>query len=399
MIKLIPKKQTAWGKLEYDGPNYYQLLEQMKKEDPQAYNRLQIANARSQQPSSEIVIYTDAEGKPQTATNNIGMSGTDPIGQLYVEGVVLNPIFKGLGKVAQYGLAKLGNNWARAKVLSKEIQNVSTPSNVLQMPLDRVNTQSAIGNPINVHNGVGQYMPNQLVEEVKRGKEAAAKFFERPIVRQTHQHNKELAKRLGINLNDRPNNISEVIRKPIKVNWSGAQGNEYANIRQAYYGDDSAELTFNWRPFDTKTFGITNIHENLHRGYYSAPIRFPNISKEYYNNVYKPSYQFYKWKTDKLLKPEFRDGYLGDISGGEAGPNLIDLGRDLGLKLGQKYPGYEQVKQMLQNYKGFKSFIIPQLNDSKAGLRHVWDAMTGKYFTIPAATLTSLKNKNSQPSN
>lgn len=50
MSKLIPKKQTAWGKLEYKGPQYSQVVEQMKKEDPQAYNRLQVANARSYQP-------------------------------------------------------------------------------------------------------------------------------------------------------------------------------------------------------------------------------------------------------------------------------------------------------------------------------------------------------------
>lgn len=311
------------------------------------------------------------EGSKQLANNLAAISTFSPTNPATALGDAVVKTIPYLNKMVQYGLAKHAD----------------------------VNYQPAIGDPVKIHNGVQQFMPNQMIEEVKRGKEAAAKFFEHPIVKQAHQHNQKLAKKLGLTLNDRPANISEVIRKPIKVNWSGAQGNEYANIRQAYYGDDSAELTFNWRPFDTKTFGITNIHENLHKGYYSAPIRFPNVSKEYYNNVYKPSYQFYKWKTDKLLKPEFRDGYLGDISGGEAGPNLIDLGRDLGLKLGQKYPGYEQVKQMLQNYKGFKSFIIPQLNDSKAGLRHVWDAMTGKYFVIPAITLNSFKNKNSQPSN
>lgn len=74
MTKLIPKKQTAWGKLEYNGPQYSQVIEQMKKEDPQAYNRLQVANARSQQPNSEVVRYKDAEGKDKTATTNIGMS-------------------------------------------------------------------------------------------------------------------------------------------------------------------------------------------------------------------------------------------------------------------------------------------------------------------------------------
>jgi hypothetical protein len=49
---------------------------------------------------------------------------------------------------------------------------------------------------------------------------------------------------------------------------------------------------------------------------------------------------------------------------------------------------------MLETYNGSKSFLIPRLNMSKAGLRHVWDAMTGKYFT-PATSIvigTSINN-------
>lgn len=128
MTKLIPKKQTAWGTLEYKGPQYYEVVEQMKKESPQAYNRLQIEKAKDQQSNSEIVNYIDAEGKPRTAPVVKGMSGADPIGQLYVEGVILNSVFKGLGRVAEYGLAKAGNNWARAKILSREMYNISTPN-------------------------------------------------------------------------------------------------------------------------------------------------------------------------------------------------------------------------------------------------------------------------------
>lgn len=129
--KLIPKKQTAWGKLEYNGPTYSDIQEKMRKEDPEAYNRLQIEVARSQQPNSEVVTYIDAEGKPRRATTVIGMSGADPIGQLYVEGVALNPVFKGLGKVAEYGLARAGNKWARAKVLSREIDKSNIVANSL----------------------------------------------------------------------------------------------------------------------------------------------------------------------------------------------------------------------------------------------------------------------------
>lgn len=98
MTKLIPKKQTAWGKLEYNGPQYSQVIEQMKKEDPQAYNRLQVTNARSQQPNSEVIRWKDANDKERTSTTNIGISNSDPIGQLYLEGVTLNPVFKGIGK-------------------------------------------------------------------------------------------------------------------------------------------------------------------------------------------------------------------------------------------------------------------------------------------------------------
>lgn len=129
MSKLIPKKQTAWGKLEYKGPQYSQVVEQMKKEEPQAYNRLQITNARSQQPNSEVIRWKDANGKEQTSTTNIGMSGADPIGQMYIEGVALNPVFKGLGRVAEYGLAKAGNKWARARILSRKIDKSNTNIN------------------------------------------------------------------------------------------------------------------------------------------------------------------------------------------------------------------------------------------------------------------------------
>jgi hypothetical protein len=39
---------------------------------------------------------------------------------------------------------------------------------------------------------------------------------------------------------------------------------------------------------------------------------------------------------------------------------------------------------MLDAYKGSKAFLIPRLNLTKSGMRHVWDAMTGKYFAIPS---------------
>lgn len=125
MTKLIPKKQTAWGKLEYQGPQYSDIIEQMRRDNPDAYNRLQVVNARSQQPNSEVVRWKDANGKEQTSTTNIGMSGTDPVGAAYVGDVLLSPAFKLAGRGIQWGLAKSGNNWARAKILSRNLDNSS----------------------------------------------------------------------------------------------------------------------------------------------------------------------------------------------------------------------------------------------------------------------------------
>lgn len=118
--QLIPKHQKGSGEkgiqIQYNGPQYYEIVEQMKKEDPDTYNRLQIETARKQNPNSEIVIYTDADGNQKRATN-IGagfVSGTDPIGAAYVEAVIGDKILGSIG------------NYAKARLISKAI-NSATP--------------------------------------------------------------------------------------------------------------------------------------------------------------------------------------------------------------------------------------------------------------------------------
>lgn len=90
--------------LEYNGPQYYQIQEQMKKEDPQAYNRLQIEVAKNNQPNSEIIWYKDSNGKYRTTTNvEAGyVSGIDPVGKLVTETVTLSKPMQWIGKGIQY---------------------------------------------------------------------------------------------------------------------------------------------------------------------------------------------------------------------------------------------------------------------------------------------------------
>lgn len=55
------------------------------------------------------------------------VSGTDPLGEFVVDNAVLNKPLQLVGRATEYGLAKAGNKWARARVISKAI-NKGTPS-------------------------------------------------------------------------------------------------------------------------------------------------------------------------------------------------------------------------------------------------------------------------------
>ena len=55
------------------------------------------------------------------------VSGTDPLGEFVVGNAVLNKPLQLVSRAAEYGLAKAGNKWARARVISKTIDK-GTPS-------------------------------------------------------------------------------------------------------------------------------------------------------------------------------------------------------------------------------------------------------------------------------
>lgn len=130
MAKLIPKHQRGKPMWQTESmPQYYDLKERIRKEDPALYNKQEQEYAAQQHPTSEFIIWKNSNGQIRRTPQVIGMSGADPIGQLYVEGAALNPVFKGLGRVAEYGLAKAGNKWARAKILSREINKSNTTIN------------------------------------------------------------------------------------------------------------------------------------------------------------------------------------------------------------------------------------------------------------------------------
>lgn len=123
MAKLIPKHQRGKPMWQTESmPQYYDLKERIRKEDPALYNKQEQEYAAQQHPTSEFIIWKNSNGQIRRTPQVIGMSGADPIGQLYVEGAALNPVFKGLGRVAEYGLAKAGNKWARMRQINRSFK-------------------------------------------------------------------------------------------------------------------------------------------------------------------------------------------------------------------------------------------------------------------------------------
>lgn len=69
----------------------------------------------------------------------------------------------------------------------------------------------------NSSSGTELVTPAEAIEELKKGRAMAGSFFKQPVVKESYAHNQKLAKRLGLNLPDRPADISEMVTRPVKV--------------------------------------------------------------------------------------------------------------------------------------------------------------------------------------
>lgn len=155
----------------YKGPTYQELNKKLKS-NPLVYNQIQQNIARKNNPTKEIVSYVDANGNTQHTTNVAAgvLSPVDPLAEFYVAGKVLNPVFKVAGRAGEYGMARLGNNWARARILSRNM--TSTPQNV-----NKVNTyfrNEEWKNLLNIINGDNYYRLEGFNSIIKNPKE---KYF------------------------------------------------------------------------------------------------------------------------------------------------------------------------------------------------------------------------------
>lgn len=232
-----------------------------------------------------------------------------------------------------------------------------------------------------------QYNIPLITRDIQRGKDDAIQFFNSEVYTETQKHNKELATRLGYP-NFVPGRGGQVAGAPLKKNIgiyydsTSPVGGSYQRLS---YDPTLDEIKINVAHNEATP---STYHEFLHRGELGMLNWEPqNIISD---AARKDTKNFLQFKTDKLLNQNMQNtefgAYLDKL--GEAAANAMEVGYRMGIKPGTPYPGDKAFLEMIESYKGKlgdKEGIFKYFNMDKP--KRVWDAITGKYFVIPAATV------------
>lgn len=236
---------------------------------------------------------------------------------------------------------------------------------------------------------------DKVHRDVARGTKEAIDFLESDIKKETDLYNKKLAQRLGYKHFTPYSKGAERARVEVVPDYDKISYPNSGNAGKVTLNSNPAEDILSYNVF--YNLHPTSFHETLHRGLYGMISRdkmpiggnlFEHIGRK------TDTRDFYSFKTKKLLVPENEApdlttyNYLFEEG---AAANTMELGKRLGLKPGQEYPGRKALEQMLKEFSesGNEHSHMP----SYLNMRHpkrVWDALTGRYFIYPTAVGTTL---------
>lgn len=237
---------------------------------------------------------------------------------------------------------------------------------------------------------------DKVHRDVARGTKEAIDFLESDIKKETDLYNKKLAQKLGYKHFTPYSKGAERARVEVVPDYDKISYPNSGNAGKVTLNSNPAEDILSYNVF--YNLHPTSFHETLHRGLYGMISRdkmpiggnlFEHIGRK------TDTRDFYSFKTKKLLVPENEAPDLTTYNylfeEGEAAANTMELGKRLGLKPGQEYPGRKALEQMLKEFSesGNEHSHMP----SYLNMRHpkrVWDALTGRYFIYPTAVGTTL---------
>ena len=225
----------------------------------------------------------------------------------------------------------------------------------------------------------GKWNQQKIAKDINVGVNDVRAFFDSPLRKTVEDRNVRYAKMLGIgeiNNNDTPIRADQVYA-PININldFHRPTGNAHGSItRNSDFTQDILRLSIP----SSAQLDNTVFHEMLHRGDFGEPARgrgseIPNVGLKEYVQKRRNTIKLYKRFTDKILKtekelnekdPEFekqkellrylrneREQDMLHESSTEVATNLLQIGRDMGIKPFSKYPGEAKLNELLDNYE------------------------------------------------
>lgn len=383
--------------------------------------------AQDSMPNAEMIPWIDRAGNKQRSARIIGLSPADPIGSTVVEFAGGLPAWKALdyagNKLAidfarDFAFTKFGN-WARNKILSnqlnKNIENAALSasyphaSNVLNIMPKRsksfTNENDGLPWALKDNNWDRQEIQKQFTNGVYdlRNWVMNDQFKINQLLNKTEAENMGLE---YIPFWDRPEAIEQLKRygtsgtivqradKNADLGWvdnntvGGGYIPEYSHIANINLAS----------PFP---YAETVTHEGGHTLGMGGPYFNKKLSIRDQLNSADAQQLYLEHKSRQVLNPGYN--YNGrDLSEDpyEAVQNIRDVGRELGLSVGQPYPGYNQALKILQNKSLFKNPVKRDIADflktDKNSMPNVWKALTGTFFSVPILIKPQMFKKDNE---
>ena len=228
----------------------------------------------------------------------------------------------------------------------------------------------------------GNNSGNMMIQDIKNGRNEFINWMNNPKYREAAEQNRQEAISMGLS-------YTPTYEKP-QYSWMLKYG-----IKPEFKSKMEGEGATSWMGAQE---GIpTSVEYNL-----SSKIPYDKVTRHevghvslHGNGKNAKELKYLRYKTHQVFKDDANVGpYDFHQQTGEAAMNGRDLGADLGISIGQEYPGYQKALDIINsNYKNSnKAGMVDVLKLDKESMPYVWKLLNGTLLGGIAFTTYNLNN-------
>ena len=228
----------------------------------------------------------------------------------------------------------------------------------------------------------GNNYGNMMIQDIKKGRNEFVNWMNNPKFREAAEQNKQEAASMGLS-------YTPTYEKP-QYSWMLKYG-----IKPEFKSKMEGEGATSWMGAQEGT--PTSVEYNL-----SSKVPYDKVTRHevghvslHGNGKNAEEIKYLRYKTHQAFKDDaFVYPYDFHQQTGEAAMNGRDLGADLGISIGQEYPGYQKALDIINsNYKNSnKAGMVNVLKLDKESMPYVWKLLNGTLLGGTAFTTYNLNN-------